>query len=158
MSAELITPEGMQLLGQRMAVQQCIDEWSKLPSMLHLCKLDEYFLPGLYIRRLSTPAGLQTAGRIHKYPCLNFLESGKRATVIDGQGVVITAPHWHMTGVGHQRASFIIEDSVWYTLHWFKDAEKMTPEERVSHFTAETEEDFQAFIGLMTMDAPRCLS
>ena len=140
-------------LAVRAKVQLLAAEMQKHPQIE--IPVFHHFLPGLYIREIHVPKDALTVGKIHKYPCLNFLSKGERTTLIDGHMVRIKAPHVHWTPGGHQRFSYTHEDSVWITTHWSDERDI----DRLEHdLVANTEEEYRDFIKLLTMEAPICLS
>lgn len=104
-----------------------------------------HFAPDIYMRELHVPAGMITTGKIHKYPCLNILAKGKRATLLNGHMETVTAPHVHLSPAGMKRASMTFEDAVWITVHPnpgnCTDVDKL-----VTSLVCETEEEYQAFL------------
>ncbi len=112
-----------------------------------------HFSPGIYMRELHVPQGLITTGKIHKYPCMNILAKGKRATLIEDHISVVTAPHVHMSPAGMKRISYTLEDAVWITVH---PTDKTDVAELERDLVCDTEEEYQAF--LASGVSPECLS
>ena len=133
---------------QRVAAEMLTHEQVEIP-VFHT------FRPGIYLREIHIPKDTITVGKIHKFSCINFLTKGERTTLIGGYMVRIKAPHVHCSPPGHQRLSITHEDSVWITAH-FTDEQDI---KRLEHdLVAETEEEYQDFIKLLTMETSRCLS
>ncbi len=102
-----------------------------------------HFASGMYMRELHIPAGMITIGKIHKYPCLNILAKGKRATLVEGFMVTVEAPHISLSPAGMKRVSYTLEDAVWITAH----ATDKTDVDAIEHdLVCDSEEEYQAFL------------
>ena len=114
-------------------------------------KVIHHFGPGVYMRELHIPADVITTGRIHKYPCLNILAKGKRATLVGDFMEMIVAPHIHLSPAGSKRVSYTLEDSVWITVH---ATDKTNVEEIEKDLVCDTEEEYQAFLASQSQRCP----
>jgi hypothetical protein len=84
-----------------------------------------FFLPGLYIRGVTNPAGSLTVTKKHKVEHRFFLVRG-RLRVKDletGETVEMVAPHEGITYPGTQRLIFAPEESEFITVHLNPDNE-----------------------------------
>ena len=135
--------------------RQTVIEFEKLmlaaPAALQVARdsfvLRHHFAPGVYMRELHIPAGLITTGKIHKYPCLNILAKGKRATLVDDHIEVVEAPYIHLSQAGAKRVSYTIEDAVWITVHPMdRPYNEMTNDEIERELTCNTEEEYRTFL------------
>lgn len=81
------------------------------------CPVRHYFVPGMYAREMTIPAGVVLTGAVHKTEHLSTISSG-RIAVDTGAGVVeIAAPHTFVSKPGAKRAGYAIETTVWTTYH-----------------------------------------
>ena len=79
--------------------------------------LKHYFTDGAYARELTMPAGVMVVGKIHKHAHLNFITKGKVAVVTEFGKEVYTAPYTFISEPGTKRVVYILEDTVWTTVH-----------------------------------------
>lgn len=79
--------------------------------------LKHYFTEGAYARELTMPAGSMVVGKIHKHAHLNFITKGKVAVVTEFGKEVFTAPYTFISQPGTKRVVYILEDTVWTTVH-----------------------------------------
>ena len=64
------------------------------------------------------PAGTIVIGKIHKTEHLNLIESGSVSIVHDdGISEILRAPHTFVSKCGVQKVLYILEDTVWRTIH-----------------------------------------
>lgn len=97
------------------ALDQCESEMLALPPA-H-CPVQEYFIPGFYIRQIFMPAGSLIASKIHKTRHPYSITQGVVSVWIDGKVTVLEAPHVGITEPGTRRLLFVQEDCVWTTFH-----------------------------------------
>ncbi len=82
------------------------------------CPLEHTFVPGMYIRKISMPAGTTITSQIHKTMHPFVVLEGKANVFIDGEGwKLIEAPYNGITMPNTRRVLRILEDSVWITYH-----------------------------------------
>lgn len=82
------------------------------------CPLKHYFAPGVYIREIFMPAGSIVIGKIHKTEHFNIIQQGKLKILHDDYtNTVLTAPHTFVSKPGIQKVLYILEDTVWSTVH-----------------------------------------
>lgn len=75
------------------------------------------FIPGAYARQMLILAGTLIVGKIHRYPCFNFILRG-RCTVFSEDGVrEITAPFYFVSRPGAKRVVQAHEETLWVTVH-----------------------------------------
>lgn len=79
--------------------------------------LRHIFTDGAYARELTMPAGSVVIGKIHKHAHLNFITKGKVAVVTEFGKEVYTAPYTFVSEPGTKRVVYILEDTVWTTVH-----------------------------------------
>lgn len=85
-------------------------------------RLKHYFCPTpdgrfIYARELWVAKESVIVGKIHRFPCLNFLTLGKIAVATEEGTQVLTAPYTFVAPAGVKRAGTIIEDTIWTTVH-----------------------------------------
>lgn len=81
--------------------------------------LEHLFLPGLYVRKVTNPAGSRVTTKIHKTRHPFFVLRG-RARVWTAHGepvVVIEAPYMGVTEPGTRRVIYAETEVVWITVH-----------------------------------------
>lgn len=79
--------------------------------------LRHIFTDGAYARELTMPAGCVVVGKIHKHAHLNFITKGKVAVATEFGKEVFTAPYTFVSEPGTKRVVYILEDTVWTTVH-----------------------------------------
>lgn len=87
------------------------------PNAISDFPLTHSFADGMYVREISVPKGFLVATKIHKkeHPC--FVLKGK-CLVLSEDGVkMVTAPHSMITKAGTKRIVFVLEDTIWATVH-----------------------------------------
>ena len=80
-------------------------------------KLRHFFLPGIYVRELSAPAGSRLVGKTHKKDHIMMLQQGRIQVISEQFTGEIAAPFTITCEAGAKRAAFILEDAVWVTVH-----------------------------------------
>jgi len=82
------------------------------------CPLTHLFAPGVYLRQITMPAGTLVIGKIHRTEHFNVIERGKFAIRHDdGRVETLQAPVTFVSKAGVQKVLYIIEDTVWKTIH-----------------------------------------
>lgn len=88
------------------------------------CKLSHYFAPiveeygcGTYARELFMPKDTVVVGKIHKHSHVNVISAGKVAVLTESGRELFEAPYTFISQAGIQRAVYILEDTVWTTVH-----------------------------------------
>lgn len=80
--------------------------------------LKHSFADGIYVREIFLPAGSILTGKIHKHEHPNFLMSGKVRMVTEfGDAETVEGPKAMISRPGTKRTLYIIEDTVWITVH-----------------------------------------
>jgi hypothetical protein len=103
------------VLSPRAKVEALEDEIAKLPQVD--CPVRHFFVPGMYAREMTIPAGVVLTGAVHKTEHLSTISAG-RILVETGEGVVeIRAPHTFVSPAGAKRAGYALETTVWTTYH-----------------------------------------
>ena len=82
------------------------------------CPLKHHFTDGIYTREIFMPAGTVCVGKIHRHEHPNFLMKGKVTVVTEEGGIEeLQAPRFMISPAGTQRAVYVHEDCVWFTIH-----------------------------------------
>jgi len=79
--------------------------------------LEHTFAGGMYIRKMTLPAGMVFTTKIHKKEHPYFILSGDVTVITELGKVRIKGPHHGITKVGTKRAIYVHKDTVWYTIH-----------------------------------------
>lgn len=80
------------------------------------CPLKHHFAPGVYIREIFMPAGSIVIGKIHKTEHVNIIQRG-RVRVFQEAGQMELGPCTFVSKAGVQKVLYILEDTVWSTVH-----------------------------------------
>lgn len=81
------------------------------------CPLVHRFTKGLYIREVTMPAGTVVSTKIHKTEHPFIISKGKVNVMIGDEIITLEAPYCGITQPGTRRLIYILEDTVWTTIH-----------------------------------------
>jgi quercetin dioxygenase-like cupin family protein len=81
------------------------------------CPLRHMFVDGAYVREITMPKGMVLTSKIHKIEHPFFVLRGECVVITDEGKQIIKAPHWGVTKPGTKRALYIVEETVWVTVH-----------------------------------------
>jgi hypothetical protein len=82
------------------------------------CPLKHYFTKGVYIREIFMPANTVVIGKIHKTEHFNIIQKGRLIIVHeDFRKEELVAPMTFISKAGVRKVLYIIEDTVWSTVH-----------------------------------------
>lgn len=82
------------------------------------CPLKHIFLPGMYVREISMPAGTLVTSKIHKTEHPFIISKGVAYVKInDEEWECLEAPYTGITKPGTRRVLYIEEDTIWTTFH-----------------------------------------
>lgn len=81
------------------------------------CPVQHVFAPGTYSREITMPEGMLIGGRIHRYDHINIISKGKLRVLTEFGSETIEAPCIFVSRAGTQRVGYILEDTVWTTVH-----------------------------------------
>lgn len=98
------------------ALQGAIER-GELREQVHELPLRHSFIPGGYARELTIPAGAVIVGKIHRYPCFNFVAQGRISVLSEYGTKEIVAPAWFASPAGVKRVGYAHETTVWVTFH-----------------------------------------
>lgn len=105
--AETLTP--------RQKVERLEQELQAQPQVE--CPVKNYFVPGMYAREMTIPAGVVLTGAVHKTEHLSTISAGRIMVQTDEGVVEIAAPHTFISKPGAKRAGYALETTVWTTYH-----------------------------------------
>lgn len=84
------------------------------------------FIPGGYARQMLIAKFTLVVGKIHLYPCFNFIMSG-RVTVFSEDGIRdIVAPFFFVSQPKAKRIVYAHDETLWITVHGTMDSELKT--------------------------------
>jgi hypothetical protein len=93
-----------------------------------------HFAPGIYVRELRIPEGVCLTGQVHKTEHLNICVRGMLKVVSATQedkyvigGDIFTSPP------GTKRAAYVLEDTIWLTVHATEETDIEVLEETLVH-------------------------
>lgn len=81
------------------------------------CPVQHFFAPGCYAREITMPEGLVVIGKIHRHAHVNVISHGKVRVLTYEGWREYTAPCTFVSTPGTKRVVFIVEDTVWTTVH-----------------------------------------
>jgi quercetin dioxygenase-like cupin family protein len=97
------------------AIQELIKIVDSVPQLD--IPVTHHFLPGVYAREITMPAGMTGVGHKHKTQHLNVVLTGRAIVTWDGHTEEIRAPHVFESMPGAQKAFQVIEDFRLMTVH-----------------------------------------
>lgn len=81
------------------------------------CPVQHFFAPGSYAREITMPEGMVVIGKIHRHAHINVISRGK-VRVLTYEGCQeYEAPCTFVSSPGTKRMVFILDDTVWTTVH-----------------------------------------
>lgn len=81
------------------------------------CPVRHYFVPGLYAREMTIPAGVVLTGAVHRHEHLCTISKGRIQVSIDDGMKEISAPCTLISKAGTKRVGYALEETVWTTYH-----------------------------------------
>jgi hypothetical protein len=87
----------------------------------------------MYSREMRLTKGALIVGKIHNFPTMNILMTGKIAVMSDSGMRVLEAPQTFMSEPGVQRVGFVLEDCVWVNVFLTHKAGEEHLDEIVNH-------------------------
>lgn len=82
------------------------------------CPVKHHFAPGSYGREMTLPAGLVVVGKIHKHAHINVISKGRVQVFTEQEGVLeLAAPCTFVSSPGTKRVVYVLEETVWTTVH-----------------------------------------
>ena len=117
------TPEKIEFRQKINAMQNCMAGMIERGEMKTAeMRLKHYFCPTpegrfLYARELWVAKDSTIIGKIHRYPCLNFVMQGALIVATEQGQRSFTAPATTISPAGTKRAGWILADTIWTTVH-----------------------------------------
>lgn len=86
--------------------------------------LEHSFADGLYIRKITIPAGYFIVGKLHRDSYVSFVERGDMSILTENGVVRVYEPTTQISPSGTKRFGFSHEETVWVTVHNNPDNER----------------------------------
>lgn len=96
------------------------------------CPVRHYFIPGMYAREITIPAGTMITGAVHKQESIVVLSAGRMRLMTEDGELDIAAPFTMTVLPGAKNLAVAVEDCVW------------------TNFFATTETDLDKLVELLT--------
>lgn len=77
------------------------------------CPVRHYFIPGMYAREISIPAGVALTGAIHKQISIVVLSAGRMRLATEDGEIEIAAPFTMICNPGAKNLAVAIDNCVW---------------------------------------------
>ena len=97
------------------------------------------FAPGVYIRTMYAPAGINVIGKMHKTEHFNICLSGSAKVMINGEIKTIKAPSLFVSKANTKKLFNVIEDMVYLTIHPTNETDTDVLEDVLTHDLKEEE-------------------
>ena len=97
-----------------------IDEMELAMSMHEQsdCPVEHRFVPGMYIRQMTLPAGTLATSMTHRFEHPFFILKGSIQIISENEGAVTyTAPYFGITQPGTRRMAYALEETIMIALH-----------------------------------------
>ena len=103
----------------REAIRGLQEQIQGLPVVGHAedCPVQHVFAEGTYSREITMPEGMLIVGRIHKHAHVNIISKGRCRVLTEFGSEELAAPCIFVSHEGTKRVVYIIEDTVWTTVH-----------------------------------------
>ncbi|MCK5600592.1 hypothetical protein KAR91_01915 [Candidatus Pacearchaeota archaeon] len=88
-----------------------------MPCALDKFPVTHHFAPGTYAREMFLPANHTIIGKIHKHAHINIISKGKVMVYTEEGPVEKVGPCTFTSLAGTKRAVFVVEDTIWTTIH-----------------------------------------
>jgi hypothetical protein len=95
-----------------------------------------YFVPGMYAREMTIPAGVILTGAVHKTEHLSTISAGRIMVETEEGMKEISAPYTFVSKPGAKRAGYALETTVWTTYHATETTDLDTLVEELTEMTA----------------------
>jgi hypothetical protein len=77
------------------------------------CRVRHYFIPGMYAREITIPAGVVLTGAVHKQQSIVVLSAGRMRLATEDGELEIAAPFTMICNPGAKNLATAIEECVW---------------------------------------------
>lgn len=119
------------------------------------CPLIHRFAPGVYLREIHMPADTAVIGKIHRTEHFNILLKGRCIMINeDGSRLELRAPLTFVSKAGVQKVLYIIEETLWQTVHVTRETDMVKLEaELIEPFQPEISVTMHNLIGEVASSA-----
>lgn len=93
------------------------DAMGEMESALDKFPVTHHFAPGVYAREMFLPADHAIIGKIHKHAHLNIISKGRVIVTTENGKDELTGPCTFTSYAGTKRAVYVLEDTIWTTIH-----------------------------------------
>jgi hypothetical protein len=76
-----------------------------------------HFSEGVYMREIRAPKDAVLIGHEHVHECMNLMLAGRVLTITNGEISEFVAPCVVKSGARTRKASIVVEDMIWITVH-----------------------------------------
>jgi len=129
MNKELVCIDKVQRL------EDCIKQYPQFNDF----NIENYQIPGVYVRAGIIPAGVVFTGKIHKHQCVNIVAKGKLGIFVEGGRELLEAGSIFITYPGSKKAGIAIDDAVFINVFSCPEEDL----EKVEHYlTFDSYEDY----------------
>lgn len=102
------------------------------------------FLDGIYAREIKMDKGTIVTSKIHKTENISIISQGSVLDITEQNNIrLLTAPHTMIVESGTKRILFVLEDTIWTTIH--KNSENDTDLDILESKIIEEELDVKRF-------------
>jgi hypothetical protein len=81
------------------------------------CPVTHHFAPGAYGREIFMPKDALVVGKIHKHAHVNVISQGLCLVMTEAGTQLLAAPRTWVSQPGTKRVVYILEDTIWTTVH-----------------------------------------
>lgn len=81
------------------------------------CPVQHVFSPGTYCREITMAEGAVVVGRIHRHRHTNIISKGRCRVLTEFGCEELAAPCIFVSEAGTKRIVYVLEDTVWSTIH-----------------------------------------
>lgn len=113
------TGDAMSEGGQSLAELERLEAFEAFLATLETMEVQTFhhFADGVYVREIHVPKDTVLIGHEHQHECLNIMSQGRVATIVNGVAREFKAPCIVKSGAHTRKASIVIEDMRWATVH-----------------------------------------
>jgi hypothetical protein len=112
---EIFKPGALTLANYREKVTDAEEFILTLPQLE--MNVDQQFIPGIYTREITIPAGAVLTGSVHKKTCVVVVSQGEIVVAMAEGMKHITAPFSFISPPGHKRIAYALSECKWMTIH-----------------------------------------
>jgi len=104
---------------RRSAILRLQETMQDMPGQLDSKDLPvrHLFAPGVYAREITMPEGVVVIGKIHKHEHVNIISMGRVRVATEFGVEEFAAPYSFVSKPGTKRVVYVLETTVWTTIH-----------------------------------------